>query len=77
MNKKAAIIAGIAIVGLVGAFALSNKKGITPDNNVAAESTMTIAHDLGETKVEKNPDRVVVFDIPALDTMEALGVDDS
>ena len=51
MNKKAAIIAGIAIVGLVGAFALSNKKGITPDNNVAAESTMTIAHDLGDTKV--------------------------
>ncbi len=75
MNKKAAIIAGIAIVGLVGAFALSNKKGITPDNNVAAESTMTIAHDLGETKVEKNPDRVVVFDIPTLDTMEVLGID--
>ena len=26
MNKKAAIIAGVAIVGLIGAFALSGKK---------------------------------------------------
>ncbi len=75
MNKKAAIIAGVAIVGLVGAFALTNKKDVTPDTNVAAESTMTITHSLGETTVEKNPERVVVFDIPTLDTMEALGID--
>ena len=75
MNKKAAIIAGVAIVGLVGAFALTKKKDVTPDTNVAAESTMTITHSLGETTVEKNPERVVVFDIPTLDTMEALGID--
>ena len=75
MNKKAAIIAGVAIVGLVGAFALTNKKDVTPDTNVAAESSMTITHSLGETTVEKNPERVVVFDIPTLDTMEALGID--
>ncbi len=75
MNKKAAIIAGIAIVGLAGVFALTNKKDVTPDTNVAAESTMTITHSLGETTVEKNPERVVVFDIPTLDTMEALGID--
>ena len=71
MNKKAAIIAGVAIVGLVGAFALTKKKDVTPDTNVAAESSMTITHSLGETTVEKNPERVVVFDIPTLDTMEA------
>ena len=75
MNKKAAIIAGIAIVGLVGAFALTNKKDVTPDKNVAEESSMTITHSLGETTVEKNPERVVVFDIPTLDTMEVLGLD--
>ncbi|WP_122640232.1 MULTISPECIES: siderophore ABC transporter substrate-binding protein [unclassified Romboutsia] len=76
MNKKAAIIAGVAIIGLVGAFALTkNKNNVTPDTNVAAESTMTITHDLGETTVEKNPERVVVFDIPTLDTMEVLGID--
>lgn len=75
MNKKAAIIAGVAIVGLVGAFALTKKKDVTPDTNVAAESSMTITHSLGETTVEKNPERVVVFDIPTLDTMEALGID--
>ena len=76
MNKKAAIIAGVAIIGLVGAFALTkNKNNVTPNTNVAAESTMTITHDLGETTVEKNPERVVVFDIPTLDTMEVLGID--
>lgn len=76
MNKKVAIIAGVAIVGLVGAFALSNNKNnVTLDTNVEAESAMTIVHDLGETTVEKNPERVVVFDIPTLDTIEVLGID--
>lgn len=75
MNKKAAIIAGIAIVGLVGAFALNNKNNVTPKSNVTSESTMKITHDLGETTIEKKPERVVVFDVPSLDTIEALGID--
>ena len=75
MNKKAVAIAGVLIAGVVGAFALTNKKDVTPESNVASESSMTITHSLGETIVEKNPERVVVFDIPTLDTMEVLGID--
>lgn len=74
MNKKAAIIAGIAIIGLVGAFALTNKTE-APSTEVAGEEVITITHTLGETEVKTNPQRVVVFDYPALDTLNALGVD--
>lgn len=36
---------------------------------------LTITHQLGETKVEKNPEKVVVFDFGALDTLDKLGVE--
>lgn len=74
MNKKAAIIAGVAIIGLVGAFALTGKKE-APSTDVAGEEVITITHTLGETEVKTNPQRVVVFDYPALDTLNALGID--
>ncbi|MGL5314007.1 MAG: siderophore ABC transporter substrate-binding protein [Peptostreptococcaceae bacterium] len=74
MNKKAAIIAGVAIIGLVGAFALTGNKG-TQDTAVAGDEVIKITHDLGETDVKTNPQRVVVFDYPALDTLNALGID--
>ncbi|MGL5692640.1 MAG: siderophore ABC transporter substrate-binding protein, partial [Peptostreptococcaceae bacterium] len=74
MNKKIAIIAGIAIIGLVGVFALSNKKEDVSKENSNEQNKITITHDLGETKVGINPNRVVVFDIPSLDTIDALGI---
>ena len=74
MNKKAALIAGIAIIGLVGTFALTGKKE-APATEVAGEEVITITHKLGETEVKQNPQRVVVFDYPALDTINALGVE--
>lgn len=74
MNKKAAIIAGVAIIGLVGAFALTGKKE-APSTAVAGDEVITITHGLGETDVKINPQRVVVFDYPALDTLNALGID--
>lgn len=36
---------------------------------------MTISHELGETRLEKQPERVIVFDFGALDTLDALGVE--
>ncbi|QOR85529.1 siderophore ABC transporter substrate-binding protein [Geobacillus stearothermophilus] len=35
---------------------------------------MTIKHQLGEAKVKKNPEKVVVFDFGVLDTLDKLGV---
>src|SRR5690625_1033197 len=47
-------------------------------NEVAAEEesqTVTVEHELGTTEVEKNPEKVIVFDFGSLDTLDKLGVD--
>lgn len=75
MNKKAAIIAGVAIIGLVGTFALGGKKDKDQNTALEAESSMKIVHDLGETEVATNPKKVVVFDYSILDTMDVLGIE--
>lgn len=36
---------------------------------------MTITHELGETRLEAMPQRVIVFDFGSLDTLDTLGVD--
>lgn len=41
----------------------------------AEETEMTIKHRLGETKVKKNPEKVVVFDFGVLDSLDKLGVE--
>ncbi|WP_126429022.1 siderophore ABC transporter substrate-binding protein [Brevibacillus marinus] len=40
----------------------------------AGSEELTIKHQLGETKVKKNPQKVVVFDMGALDTLDKLGI---
>lgn len=55
----------------------------TPDTNsdkpeteeVEEAEEMTITHDLGETTIEKNPEKVVVFDFGMLDTLDELGIE--
>lgn len=37
--------------------------------------SVTVEHELGETEVEKNPEKVVVFDFGALDTLDKLDID--
>src|SRR5690625_6958018 len=44
-------------------------------NEEPEETTLTISHELGETEVDNNPEKVVVFDFGALDTLYKLGVD--
>lgn len=39
------------------------------------DETLTITHELGETKVKKNPEKVVVFDFGVLDSLKELGVE--
>ncbi len=51
------------------------------DDSTGSEATddnkeeMTITHEPGETTVEKNPEKVVVFDYGTLDTLDALDVE--
>lgn len=43
-------------------------------NSVNADEYVTIKHRLGETKVKKNPKKVVIFDIGSLETYHELGI---
>lgn len=52
---------------------VSNGENTT--NEEPEETTLTITHELGETEVDKNPEKVVVFDFGALDTLDKLGID--
>lgn len=38
------------------------------------QETLTVKHELDETKVKKNPEKIVVFDFGVLDTLDKLGV---
>lgn len=57
----------------------NNSENNSSENAEAAsnntEETVTIEHELGETEVDKNPEKVVVFDFGALDTMDKLGIE--
>lgn len=75
MNKKIAAIAGVIIIGVLGAFSATKMLKNNEDVSKSNENTITIASELGNVTIEKNPERVVVFDVPTLDTMEKLGID--
>ncbi|MFK8795275.1 siderophore ABC transporter substrate-binding protein [Planococcus plakortidis] len=47
----------------------------TADAQTTEAETMTVTHELGETEVSKNPEKVVVFDFGILDTLDQLGVE--
>jgi iron complex transport system substrate-binding protein len=50
-------------------------KSETTDAKPAAAEKMTIEHKYGEVEIDKNPEKVVVFDFGILDTLDELGVE--
>lgn len=74
MNKKAAIIAGIAVVGLVGVFAIGGKKEV-PQQDVKASQVVTVQDVNGEKEVNTNPKTVVTFDYGILDVLDNMGIE--
>lgn len=78
--KKIYISLLLVVVMVIAAACGSNNSGNngndnTSNNNEASE-TMTIEHELGTSEVEKNPEKVVVFDFGVLDTFKKLGLED-
>ena len=71
ISKKTIIIVAAIIVGLFGIVEATKFAGKSSSNN---NDTITISHKLGETKVTKNPQRVVVFDYGVLDSLDSLGI---
>ncbi len=68
--KKVLISLMIATL-LIFAVACNANTSTTPSSG----EEITINHQLGETKVVKNPKKVVVFDFGILDTLDHLGID--
>ncbi|GKV65423.1 MULTISPECIES: siderophore ABC transporter substrate-binding protein [unclassified Sporosarcina] len=56
--------------------AASEDKPAAEESAEKTDSTeITIEHELGETTLEKNPEKVVVFDFGVLDTLDELGIE--
>lgn len=75
--KKVLLSFIIVVFALVAAACGADKSGSKDNSSKADKATeeVTIKHDLGETKVKKNPKKVAVFDFGVLDSLDKLGVD--
>jgi len=79
------LILSAMLVFVLAACGNNNKTAETPvtetsanaaggSSDASASEELTIKHKLGEAKVKKNPQKVVVFDFGILDTLDKLGV---
>lgn len=82
MMKKLSLLLLLAMLAVVAVACGSSdekeesgaKKGTTTGETAKSEE-ITVKHQLGETKVKTLPEKVVVFDMGALDTLDKLGVE--
>ena len=72
MNKKTIILIVALLVIVLGVFGITKFAG--KEGNSEGESVV-ITHELGETTVNKNPKRVIVFDYGILDSLDKLGIE--
>ncbi|KZR59737.1 siderophore ABC transporter substrate-binding protein [Pseudobacillus badius] len=75
MWKKLSLLFMMALVAVIMAACGSNNEKETGSKPKKEAEEVTVKHELGETKVEKNPEKVVVFDFGSLDTLDKLGVE--
>lgn len=77
MRKFIMILMTALLVLTLGACGNSEEEKQTNDTTTSPseEATVTITHELGETEVSKNPEKVVVFDFGILDTLDKLGIE--
>ncbi|MDD6772323.1 siderophore ABC transporter substrate-binding protein [Inconstantimicrobium porci] len=74
MKKKMTITIAILLIIAAGVFGV---KYLNKDTDKSSDNVITIAHKYGETKVNKNPSNIAVFDYGALDSLEVLGIEAS
>lgn len=78
MRKKLFAFLIIAIIAVFAAGCGSGEtdKAADQDRDKAKETeTIKITHQLGETVVKKNPEKIVVFDFGILDSLDKLGIE--
>ncbi|MGE1100146.1 siderophore ABC transporter substrate-binding protein [Peribacillus simplex] len=74
--KKLSLLLLVAMLAVVAVACGSDKEKeeSSAKKESAKSEEITVKHKLGETKVKTNPEKVVVFDMGALDTLDKLGV---
>ncbi|MFP7492245.1 siderophore ABC transporter substrate-binding protein [Terribacillus saccharophilus] len=72
MKKLTLLMTGLLLVLLLAACGSNSGSASGADKK---EEKLTIEHGLGKTEVTKNPEKIVTFDMGALDTLDKLGVD--
>jgi iron complex transport system substrate-binding protein len=76
MKKWSFLILMVSMILLLAACGSKEEsKTETTDAKPAAAEKMTIEHKYGEVEIDKNPEKVVVFDFGILDTLDELGVE--
>ncbi|CAN7326708.1 siderophore ABC transporter substrate-binding protein [Peribacillus frigoritolerans] len=77
MIKKLSLLLLVAMLAVVAVACGSDKEKeeSSAKKESAKSEEITVKHQLGETKVKTNPEKVVVFDMGALDTLDKLGVE--
>lgn len=65
----------VLTVALAACGSDEKKTGASGNGGEASGDKLTIKHELGETPVTKNPQKVVVFDFGVLDSLDKLGVE--
>ncbi|MBU5484669.1 siderophore ABC transporter substrate-binding protein [Clostridium sp. MSJ-11] len=76
MNKKVSMMITILIVAVIAAFGFTKLKGNNSnDAENKAGGELKITHELGETTLNKNPKKVVVFDYGILDSLDKMGIE--
>src|SRR5699024_754202 len=64
------------VVLVISACGSSDDEGSEEAGDAEEEDeVLTIEHELGETEIEKNPEKVIVFDFGTLDSLDKLGID--
>src|SRR5699024_4346971 len=71
--KKLQFVFMLSMIAVLAAACGSNEA--EEEGKAKEKETVTIEHELGETEVEKDPEKVVVFDFGALDTLNELDVE--
>jgi len=74
MKKLMSILVVLLLSVAVAACAGGNDNTSNNDSSGTEGEKITVKHQLGETPVKKNPQKVVVFDFGTLDTLDKLGV---
>lgn len=75
MIKKRWLSIFVAFFTAILLAACGNEENASGTKTKSDREEITIKHELGETKVKKKPEKVVVFDFGVLDSLDKLGVE--